>query len=208
MDSGCWIRCLSINLRRNSLVHIAAAVLLTLLVPVLFSISALPESLAAQPLEMYLPLTGMVLLVPVILPEQDKAVRETVRSRRTEQLSIYIMRILYSAAVIAVLYTAVVLLMRYKESDIPLYMIAGGTAGALFTGALGFAAACTADNAIAGYMVSMFYYMLNYTAGSRLGRFYLFSVTTETDISKWWLAAGALILTAAGLAVMKLTRRI
>lgn len=208
MDSSCWIRCLSINLRRNSLAHISAAIVLTLLVPVLFSISALPEPLAAQPLEMYLPLTGMVLLVPVILPEQDKAVRETVRSRRTGQLSIYIMRILYSAAVIVLLYTAVVLLMRYKESDIPLYMIAGGAAGSLFTGALGFAAACTADNVIAGYMVSMFYYLLNYTAGSRLGRFYLFSVTTGADISKWWLAAGALILTAAGLAVMKLTRRI
>lgn len=208
MDSECWISCLSINLRRNSLIHIIIAVGMTALVPVIFSISALPVNLAAQPLEFYMTFIGMVLIVPVILPEQDNVIREVVRARRTGLLAVIIMRLIYSAAVLILLYGVVIVLMNENESEVTMYMYFGGVSGALFLGAAGFAGACIVDNAIGGYMVSMFYYIMNYGMGERLGKFNLFAMSSGIEEGKGWLAAGALVLIAAGLIIMRITRRI
>lgn len=208
MDSECWISCLSMNLRRNSLVHIILSFCITALVPAIFSISALPASLAAQPLEFFMTFIGMILFVPVLYPEQDKVIRDVVRARRTGQLAVIIMRLIYSTVVLILLYGVVIVIMNENESKITLYMYFGGVSGALFLGAIGFAAVCIVDNVIAGYMVSMFYYLMNYTMGEKLGVFYLFRMSQGIQGGKAWLAAGAVFLISAGLAVMKKTHRI
>ena len=69
MASECLTRCFAVNLKAKSLPHIAAMVLLTLMTPVIFGLSSLTREYAAQPLEMYLVLTGTVLMTPVFLPE-------------------------------------------------------------------------------------------------------------------------------------------
>ena len=82
MKLSCYLSCLFINLKRNSLPHILAAAALTASVPLVFCLTSLTEPLAAQPLEMYLSLTGTLLLTPIFLPEQNAEIRDTVRMRK------------------------------------------------------------------------------------------------------------------------------
>ena len=63
-----------INIRHNFLPHWGLAVLILILTPVIFGITKLDEASAAMPLEMFVSLIGVILLVPVFLPEQKDEV--------------------------------------------------------------------------------------------------------------------------------------
>ena len=79
-----FIKILSENLKHNFLVHFILAVIIAVLTPVVFSISSLDARASAQPLEMILPFIGVILLTPVFLPEQNKEIRDVIRSKKTD----------------------------------------------------------------------------------------------------------------------------
>ena len=60
-----------LDLKRNFLPHLCLALLLVLLTPVLFGLNDLDTQGSAVPLELMMPLTGILLLTPIFLPEQD-----------------------------------------------------------------------------------------------------------------------------------------
>ena len=70
-----------INLRHNSLLSIAVAAVLCLLVPLLIGTSNLDQKSAAMPLEMFVSLIGIVLLTPVFQPEQNEEINDLVSSK-------------------------------------------------------------------------------------------------------------------------------
>ena len=74
------LRIIKINLRHNFLPHLFIAVLIAVLTPAVFQISALDFRSSAQPLEMLLSLSGAVLLTPVFMPDQGVGIRDTVRA--------------------------------------------------------------------------------------------------------------------------------
>lgn len=59
-----------LDLKRNFLPHLCLALLLVLLTPVLFGLNDLDTQGSAVPLELMMPLTGILLLTPIFLPEQ------------------------------------------------------------------------------------------------------------------------------------------
>ena len=207
MASESLVRCFAVNLKANSLPHIIAMVLLTLMTPVVFGLSSLSKENAAQPLEMYLVLTGTVLMTPVFLPEQNENIRDTVRVRKMAYLSICIMRAVYLAILTVLPYAAITTIMHYSESTVTTEMMFGGIATALFLGSIGLAAAGISGNVLIGYMASLVYYVFNFVGKDKLGVFYLFSMSTGTDISKLWMLAGAVILTAGTFMYLRLVKR-
>ena len=58
-----------LDLKRNFLPHLCLALLLVLLTPVLFGLNDLDTQGSAVPLELMMPLTGILLLTPIFLPE-------------------------------------------------------------------------------------------------------------------------------------------
>ena len=78
-----YLNITAINLKHNSAPHLLLAMIIALLTPVIFGISSLNAQEAAQPLEMFLSLTGIVLLTPIFLPEQNENIRDLVRSKRS-----------------------------------------------------------------------------------------------------------------------------
>lgn len=208
MEARCVLNCLLINLKRNSLPHILAAAVFTATVPLVFSLTSLSSQLAAQPLEMYLPLAGMILFTPVFLPEQSEDIRDTVRVRRMSYLAVCGLRLVYLAAVILILCGAITASLAAGESAVTGAHFAGAVFTALFLGSLGLFGSAVGGNAVIGYMASMLYFVANFVLKTRLGVFFLFGLSFETGVSKLWLMGGAAVLIAASFAYLKYIKKI
>lgn len=165
-----------INLRHNFLVHFGIAVAVAILTPLVFSISALDFASSARPLEMLLCMTGTVLLTPVFLPEQNENIRDVIRSKRFDYLSVCIIRVIYSIIALAAIIGVFVFVMKLCECDVTLAHFGAGFSSAYFLGAIGLAFAKFGGSPTVGYMASMIYYMLNFI-GSKLGSFWLFTMS-------------------------------
>lgn len=165
-----------INLRHNFLVHFGIAVAVAILTPLAFSISALDFASSARPLEMLLCMTGTALLTPVFLPEQNENIRDVIRSKRFDYLSVCIIRVIYSIIALAAIIGVFVFVMKLCECDVTLAHFGAGFGSAYFLGAVGLAFAKFGGSPTVGYMASMIYYMLNFI-GSKLGSFWLFTMS-------------------------------
>lgn len=207
MDANCLANCLLVNLKRNSLPHILAAAVLTATVPLVFGLTSLSAPLAAQPLEMYLPLTGTILLTPLFLPEQNEDILDTVRVRRMPYLGICLIRLTYLCLILALLCGAITAALAAGECSVTPAHFAGGVYTAMFLGSLGIFGAAVGGNVIIGYMVSMIYFIVNFFLRKELGVFYLFAISAETGVSKLWLLGSSLVLTAAAFGYIRYIKK-
>ncbi len=190
---------LSINLKYNLLPNLAAAAAIALLTPITFNITGLNEKEASLPMEMILCFTGVFLMTPIFYPEQNKAVRDLIRSKKTGYLSVCIMRTLCSAAALAAIVGIFVLVMRLCESDVSWRHFTGGYASALLLGSIGFAAAGVSGNVIAGYMASAIYYTASMALGKKLGCASIFSMSLGMDINaKYYCLVLSIAIFAVG----------
>lgn len=206
MDIRSALKFLSINLKRNFIPHLTIALLITLITPIIFSVESLDEKLAAQPIEMMLSLTGTVLLTPIFLPEQNENIRDVIRSKRTDYMSVCIMRIIYSVITLAFTIGIFVLVMSSCESHVTFRHFAGGFASAIFLGSLGFLAAGFSRNAPVGYMVSLIYYIANFAMKDKLGNLFLFSMYAGSFKEKYWLLGASVIMLTAGVLSCKIKK--
>lgn len=207
MDFKSVCRILGINLRHNFLPHLLLALVITFLTPIIFGISSLNERESAQPLEMLLSLTGTVLLTPIFMPEQNENIRDLIRSKKIDYLAVCFIRLLYSVFFLAVIFVGFTLVINYSESEITLRHFIGGYSSALFLGALGFFCAGISKNSIIGYMVSMIYYISNFTMKDELKNWYLFSMSAGSFQEKYWLIGSSVALFAVTFIWLKLMKK-
>ncbi len=186
------------NLKHNFLPHGLLALGVALVAPLLFGMSQLDSSASALPLEMYLSLTGIILLTPVFQPEQDRSLHELVSSKWIARPLVYLIRTVYSFLALAVLVGLTALAMRLNGCDVTISLLRGALATASFLGALGMLTSAVSGNTAVSYMVPLAYYIMNLGGGSRLGAFYLFGMLrgVERGKSVLWLTGAALMLIA------------
>lgn len=187
-------RILSVNLKHNFIPHLLIALVIAFLTQCLFGIAALNAREAAQPLERMLSLTGIVLLTPIFLPEQNENIRDLIRSKRTDYLAVCFVRLLYSIFFLAVIIGIFTFMMLCKESKVTIQHFIGSFSSALFLGSLGFFFAGITQSTITGYMVSAIYYIANYSLKKELQNFYLFSMSAGSFTEKYWLLGGSTVL--------------
>lgn len=183
--------------------HLAAALLFTLLAPVIMGMEALNQYQAGQILDVYFSLLGIVLLTPLFMPEQNKDIRDLLASREFPMRNIHLLRLLQAVVILAVLNLLVLFQMKLGECTFPF-----GTyfwcamANCLFLGGLGIFAYGITDHLVIAYMIPVFYYICCYGAGQKyLGKFYLFSLMTGDLENKIWLGTAGILLTAAGIVI-------
>lgn len=203
MDFSRHGKIFSVNLRYNFLQHFAIACVIALAVPMIFSISSLTARGASQPLEFLLSFAGAFLFTPVFYPEQNKNVRDLIRSKRTGYLSVCLVRVLYSAAALAVIVGTMVLVMKFCESSVTWRHFVGAYASALLLGSVGLFFAGASGNVTAGYMAAVIYYLAGYAMKEKLGAACVFSMTLGMDFSYKYgsLAISIVMMMAAFLAV-------
>lgn len=193
-------------MKHNLLFSVVAAVLWCLLTPVLIGTSNLDEQAAAQPLEMFVSLIGIILLTPVFGPEQNEEIHDLVSSKYVDPTIIYGIRTVCGAAVMLALVSVFSFYMGMQNCHMTLLLVLGTLADAWFLGALGMLTSVLCGNTVIGYMPPILYYALNIGMGPRLGNFYLFSMTRGEYGPKLQLFAAGLLLAAGALGYKKAGR--
>ena len=207
MVSGCLAKVVCSDARHNFLLHYLAAVGLAIITAFMFGLSELDEKLAAQPLEIMLPLMGIILMTPVFMPEQNENIRDVVRSKKTSYLGVCFIRLICSAVILTAITAVFVVYMRSQDSAVTARLFRGSVATSLALGSIGFFASAVSDNTIVGYMTAIMYYLCNFAMKDKLDRFYLFSMMSGSFEEKRWLLGMAAVLVAAGFFCRRAVRK-
>ena len=198
MVSGCLAKVVCSDARHNFLFHYLAAVALAVITTFIFGLSELDERLAAQPLEIMLPLTGVILMTPVFMPEQNDDIRDVIRSKKTSYLGICFIRLISSAVILTVVTAVFMFYMKSQDSEVTARMFRGSVVTSLALGSIGFFTSAVSDNTIVGYMAAIMYYLCNFVMKDKLDRFYLFSMMSGSFEEKRWLLGMAAVLVVSG----------
>ena len=169
-----YLSAVKYNLRFNLLPHIAAAIGLLLLTPVLFGITALDSISAAYPIELCLPFIGVILLTPVYSPEQETGILDTIRARKTSHLLICGLRIIMALAMTAIFICGFILMMSAMECEVSVIHALASYANAIFLGGLGILASSVGGHAVIGYVLPILYYVMDLMGG--FSHFSIFSI--------------------------------
>lgn len=167
-------------------------------------ISHLDTAGASYLLERYVALIGVVCFVPIWLPEQDLTIAEVVDSKVTTSLFVGGIRFFYHGLLCLLCITIFIVLMKIEGGTFQAGSLIFPTfSTAFFLGTFGFLIYSMTRNVIAGYLVSMTYYVMNYflsVEDSRsLGSFYLFSLPKEPVHEKYGLFLLGIMLFAIGM---------
>lgn len=198
MNSDCLLKITKSNLRHNFLPYALLSAALILLAPVIFGLCELDRQLSALPLEMYLSLTGMFVLTPVFMPEQNTEIRDTVRSKRMDCTEVYLIRSSYSLLFMALIIGGFTLYMHHMNCDVDKWHFISGYGAALFLGSVGFFVSGVSGNTVAGFMASSVVYIANFGMGKKFGDLCIFTISYHTNGRIWVLYAvsAVLIITA------------
>lgn len=207
MASGCLAKVVCSDVKHNFLIHYLAAAGVLAIAPVLFGLSGLSERMAALVLEILSPVIGTILMTPVFMPEQNEGILDVVRSKKTSHTTICFLRLLCSAAVTVALMAILAGIMRYNDSQVTLRIFVGAAGSAAALGSLGFFAAAVGDSAVAGYMVSAAYFLMNLFLRDKLGVFSLFNFSGGKTEINLWLYAAAAVLVVIALVFRRLARK-
>lgn len=180
---------LKVNFRLSIRNNLSIAILYLLIIPVLRSIENLNEIYSAECLEQSVILIGILLIVPLHAAEHEAVIRDVVFTRKIPQWMVLLIRML-TAIVMLVLLTGIFAeIMIVKNCTFP-YMsyVVGTVISELALGSVGFFAAVLSNSVIAGYLVSIGYFLFNYLGNiSDTNIFCLFSMRTGDFITKVWL---------------------
>ena len=176
-----------VNLRHNFLPLILLATVIMILTPVLFGTTGLDSKAAAVPLEMFISIIGIILLVPIFQPEQDDEIKDIVVSKYIDSTYVHIIRGAYSIIWIILLVLAFSLFMFVCGCEITIALIGGTIADTMFLGAIGLLTSAITNNMPVSFMIPLLYYVLNLTMKSKLGNLNLFSMMTGNYQPNIWL---------------------
>lgn len=159
----------------------------------------------AKALEIYVSLWGIILLVPIFLPDQDQDIRELIRSKREPMEVQYFLRMGEALIILCSFVTCFLLFLKSGNCVFPFgEYLYGVMASCIFLGGLGVLVYAFIDNLPVAYMVPILYYVLCYGGGEKyLGKFFLFSMLDGTVEDKVYLFLGGVVMILAGILIRK-----
>lgn len=171
------------------------AVAYLLIIPLLRGIANLDMVRSAECLEQAVTVTGIFLIVPLSVPEQSKAIQEVVCTKKISYWKILLLRFIMSMLLLIMIICLFSGIMVWKNCIFPFMpYVAGTVISAIALGSLGFVAAIFSNSVVAGYLVSVGYFLLNSFGNiSDNSIFYLFSMENGNYSTKVWLSGLSLL---------------
>ena len=155
---------------------------------------------AAKVMEMYVSFTGILLLVPLFLPEQNREVWLLEKSKATPLWKLYVIRLASAAVALALVVTVFLQLMRQGNSQFDgRGLWVGSFCEIFFLGSIGFFVSGITNQTVLGYMVSVVYFFANIGASKYLGVFALFQMMKGDYGFAAPMAGAAALLVAGGI---------
>ena len=163
------------------------------------------EIYSAECLEQSVILIGILLIVPLHAAEQEAVIWDVVFTRKIPQWMVLLIRML-TAIVMLVLLTGIFAEIMILENCTFPYMsyVIGTAISELALGGVGYFTAVLSDSVIAGYLVSIGYFLFNYLGYiSDTNIFWLFSMGADDFEAKIWLLGISILLITITLIYMK-----
>lgn len=182
--------------------YLAASVFFCLLAPFIMGMDALNPGQTGQVLDYYFSLLGVILLVPVFLPEQNRDIRDLTAARKFPLWKLYLCRYVLELLILTAVNFLILTRLLSGECIFPFWTYFFSVmASGVFLGGLGIFCCGICNNLPASYMIPFLYYVCNFGGGSRylLGPFYLFSLVQGNYTNKIYLGIAGVIFTAAGI---------
>ena len=135
------------------------------------------------------------------MPEQPRAIREAVYTRKISHWKILLMRFVMSTLFLIVMVSLFAGIMIWKNCTSPFAAYVAGTViSAMALGSLGFAVSVLSNSVVAGYLASAGYFLLNFLGNvSEKSIFYLFSMGKGSYTAKIYLLGLSLLMIATPL---------
>lgn len=164
------------------------AILFLIFIALAFGINNLDEFGTAYIAERFISLIGVVLITSILYPENNKEVIEVIESRVVPYNLVILLRLIISIVISSLAIYTFLIIMRYKGCEFDFIKLFVGTfSTTLFLGSMGLLAYILSKNIIVGYLVSLSYYLLNFSLGVKLGKVYLFSLSINDFRAKSFL---------------------
>lgn len=198
-----YLNIAKVNLKFNLLPHIIAVLFMALLAPVIMGLANLDQLQSAKVVDLYLSLFGIVLCVPLFIPDEDRSIRELVQSKKESMFLVHGIRLIEEVLILFVSLLLFLLLMKQQGSHFPYYQyLYGGIANCLFLGGLGIISYSIVDNLAVAYMIPILYYIMCMGGAKRyLSKFYLFSMMGGSIEDKIYLLISGIIMIALGIII-------
>ena len=192
-----------VNLRHNFTPLLLLSFVLMLLTPVLFVTTNLDSKAAAVPLEMFISIIGIILLVPIFQPEQDDEIKDIVASKYVDSTYVHLIRVTYSIIGLILLVLVFSLFMFVNNCEITMELIGGTIADAMFLGSIGLLISAITNNMSVSFMIPFLYYVLNITMKSKLGNFNLFSMMSGNYQPNIWLFISSIVFIVVAILIKR-----
>lgn len=187
-------------IRRQYAPHILLTVLFCVMSGFFVSFRNLDASQAAKVMEMYIAFTGILLLTPLFMPEQNREIWLLERSKATPLWQLYLIRILEAVVLLMMVVTVFVFLLKQGGSVFSVGRLwLGSFAEIFFLGSIGFFVSGITNQVILGYMVSVIYFMVNIGGSKYLGKFALFQMMKGSYDFAALMLPTAFLLLAGGI---------
>lgn len=204
-----------INWKYNLLPHFWVAALLCIVSPLLMGVENLDEEQVAAIIEVYLSFLGIILLVPLFLPDTNREIRDLTASKNTPLLPVRLIRLAEAVILLAALLIGYLLFLKMGSCQFRFgVFLYAAFATCLFQGGLGVLFYSVVDNIVFAYMIPFLYFVLSMGGASKLlGKFSLFGLRMELAVGgtgtggKIYLFGAGMLMLAAGLIIRKVTRR-
>lgn len=192
-----------VNLKFNLLPHIIVILFLSMLSPVIIGISNLDFLQAAKVVDIYLSLFGIVLCVPLFIPDEDHSIRELILTKKESMFVVQVIRLVEGVLLLLISLVLFLLLMKQQGSNFPYNQyLYGGITNCLFLGGLGIISYSLVDNLAVAYMIPVLYYVMCMGGAKRyLGKFYLFSMMGGSTEDKIYLLTTGIIMIVLGIII-------
>lgn len=194
-----YLEIAKVNGKHNLFPHIVISVLLCVIAPLLMGVENLDEPQVAKIIEMYLGFLGMILLIPLFLPDTNKDIRDLIASKKVPITVVRLIRLLEAFAVLSVLLAVFLAMLKYNDCTFHFgKCFYAAVANCIGMGGVGLLFYSLVDNIAFAYMMPFLYYVISLSNRKFLGKLWLMGFSGGSiDEKKYILIAGICMMVAA-----------
>lgn len=190
-----YLKIVKVNWKHHLFPYVVISFIVCVAAPLFVGTENLNIYQTAKVIEMYLSLLGILLLLPVFLPDVNQSAGEVIRTKKEPMITLYHIRLFQS--ILFLIFFGIIFLVYLKRGGCE-FSIRDGMlsflANACFLGGIGMLAFSLTDQIVFAYMLPILYYILNFGAGGKYwGKFYLFSMQAGHLPDKFFLLMAGIL---------------
>ncbi len=192
------------NWKHNLFSHFVLSVLFLVAAPVIMGVKNLEELQMARIVDFYLCFLGVLLFIPVFLPDANRDIRDLIASKKTPITAVRIVRLVQAFLAVSFLLLGFLIGLRIGNCHFSFgKFFYAALADCVAMGGLGLFFYSMSDQVVLAYMAPVIYYVASMGAGRKyLKGFWLMSLCGGGDVVSakdkvYILAAGAILMVAA-----------